>query len=53
MKLKQKLGVASMFALGFFVIISSSEFPSGSKHAIHSKLTDHAHSRPRLLLSSQ
>lgn len=26
MPMKQKLGVAAMFALGFFVVISSSEF---------------------------
>ena len=27
MKFKQKLGVAAVFALGIFVIISSSEYP--------------------------
>lgn len=28
MKMKQKLGVAAIFALGFFVIIASSKFSS-------------------------
>lgn len=32
MKLKQRLGVAAIFALGFFVIIASSKF---SVHAIY------------------
>jgi hypothetical protein len=48
MKLKDKLGVAAIFALGFFVVISSSTHASSP----HDAQSNGLYSHPRLLLQT-
>lgn len=52
MKLKQKVGVGAIFALGFFVVIASSTSSSDLQHGVSAKLTS-LPSRARILLQEE